>query len=132
MGSGKSAERAGLLLELEFRKLELPELMDLFQTLGEAAQRAAAKPQRRASAKVALKILVQSLYVAAEQRGGRLTVFEATNKATNKAYSGSLLQALEILKKYLPEKMFPRGHINGRSILYFYDRIPKPRSTKQH
>jgi hypothetical protein len=36
VGSGGSAERAGLLLEFEFGKIKLlPELIDLFQTLGE-------------------------------------------------------------------------------------------------
>jgi hypothetical protein len=122
VGRGKSAERAGRQLELEFRKLKLPELVDLFQTLGEAAQRAAARPQR-AREKFALEILVHNLYMAARQRSGRLTFFKATNKATNQTYRGSLLEALEILRKYLPKEMFPGGQINGRSILYFYEKV---------
>jgi hypothetical protein len=104
LGSGKSAERAGLLLELEFRKIELPELIDLFQTLGEAAQRAAAKPQR-AREKLALKILVQNLFMAARQRSGYL----AMSRAAKGNFRGPLLDALEILKKYLPKEMFPGG-----------------------
>jgi hypothetical protein len=118
VGSGGSEERAGRELELEFRKLKLPELIDLFQTLGEAAQAAAAKPQQRAKEKFALEILVHSLYMAAIQRGGYWAIY----KATNQTYGGPLLEALEILKKYLPKEMFPGGQIKGHSILYFYEK----------
>jgi hypothetical protein len=59
----------------------LPELIDLFQTLGEAAQRASAKPQRKRE-KYALEILVHNLYMAARQRSGYLAIYKEAIKGT--------------------------------------------------
>jgi len=125
VGSGGSGEAAGLLLDLEFGKIKmLPELIDLFQTLGEAAERAAAKSQR-AREKLALDILVQNLYMAARQHGGYWTISRATNQIT---YRGPLLEALEILKEYLPKGMLPatkHGRLNGRAIEYALEKLKK-------
>jgi hypothetical protein len=51
VGSGGSEKRAGLLLEAKL-KIELPELIDLLQTLGEAARRAAPPVGSRLAKKI--------------------------------------------------------------------------------
>jgi hypothetical protein len=127
VGSGGSKERAGQLLELKLGKIELPELIDLLQTLGEAARRAAPPVESRLAQKnYALDQLVSGLYLAAQIRGGYWTV----SRATNGRLRGGLLDALKILKKYLPNEMFPDGRINGRSIEYSYEKIL--RHIKKH
>jgi hypothetical protein len=126
VGSGGSKERAGQLLELKLGKIELPELIDLLQTSGEAAQMAAPPIESRLAQKnYALDKLVSDLYFAADSRG-----YWAVSRATNRRLRGGLLDALKILKKYLPEEMFPHGRINGRSIEYSYEKIL--RHIKKH
>jgi hypothetical protein len=65
--------------------------------------------------------------MAARQRSGYLAIYKEAIKGT---YHGSLLEALEILQKYLPNGMFPDGRINGRSIEYSYEKIL--RHIKKH
>jgi hypothetical protein len=123
VGSGGSEERAGLLLEAKL-KIELPELIDLLQTLGEAARRAVPPVGSRLAKKnYALDQLVHGLYFAAEIRGGSLKFSRAYKATDQKAYRGTLLEALEILIKYLPKEMFPGGRIDGRSVEYSYAKV---------
>jgi hypothetical protein len=127
VGSGGSEERAGLLLELKLGKIELPELVDLFHMLGEAAQRAAPPVESRLGQKnYALDKLVSDLYFAAQIRGGEWTVFRATDRRLR----GPLLDAVKILQKYLPKEMFPHGVVNERSIEYSYEKVL--RHIKKH
>jgi hypothetical protein len=147
IGSGSSADRAGLILELalsnfKFREgmASVPEYVVLLTELSKAAsqamRRAKAKrgPKGGAGGNFAFNLFIQHLEMAAWQRrlaagqrerappdgqpnfilegrtgdawqqSGYWTIFLAPDKKT---WSGSLSEALDILKLYLPEKFFP-------------------------
>jgi hypothetical protein len=125
VGGAGSAERAGLLIELELTNSELkngtsslPQCIGILEALSTSAQRGAAtvKPRRGpkgAGGSPAFDIFVQSLLMAARQRKGVWTNF----RKADQTWTGSLLKALEILKPYLPKGFFPRGEL-GRSLDY--------------
>jgi hypothetical protein len=123
VGSLGSAERAGYLLEhklatFDFRQglILVPEFEVLLDALAEAASEATrGLPSKRgpkgAGGNPAFDMFVEMLLKAAWQRRGRWTNY----KLANGKWTGSLLEALEILKPYLPTGFFPRTEL-GRSI----------------
>ena len=115
VGNRGSAHYAGFVLELELSKADrkystifLPEYAAILQTLVTAAKTGAASlPSRRGpkplTRKSAFDVFVENLYFAARQRRGHWTVY----RSADQTYTGTLLQALSILKRYLPRDFIP-------------------------
>jgi hypothetical protein len=137
-GSRGSEDYAGWLIESElsaFQQFEvggmvlLPEYIDLLDALSSAAQRAAQKPMhppKGAGGNPAFDLFIQALVMAVRMRGGG----SWTNyKSRDQAWTGNLLKALKILRKYLPQELFPPGDL-GRSVEHIRkrlkDKLPKP------
>jgi hypothetical protein len=130
VGQGGSAEHAGLLIELQLPKSELskstislPECIGMLEGLSVAAQRGAASVKTRRGPKgagrnPAFDIFIQNLLMAARQRQGSWTNY----RNANQTWTGSLLQALEILKPYLPRDLFPRGEL-GRAVEHVRNKL---------
>jgi hypothetical protein len=140
VGNGGSAEHAGYLLEIKladfaFRRdlVLIPEFEALLDAVSKAADEAARgiRPKRGpkgAGGNAAFNLLVEMLLNAAWQKSGDWTLY----KSANGKWTGSLLEALEILKPYLPKGLFPPAEL-GRSVqhimLKFRKRI-NPKKTK--
>ena len=130
VGKGGSAERAGLLIELQLKKSELSkdtisllECIDLLEALSVAAQRGAVSVKTRRGPKgagrnPAFDIFIQNLLMAARQRQGSWTNY----RNANQTWTGSLLRALEILKPYLPRDFFPGGEL-GRTVEHVRNKL---------
>jgi hypothetical protein len=120
-GSRGSRQRAGLMLEQELGKLQegaflLPEYVLCLKQLGDAAQRTAGSVKSKrgpkgAGGNFAFNLFVESLLMAAWQRGGDWTV----GRHKDGTWRGTLLEALAILKPYLPGGFFPGGDL-GRAV----------------
>ena len=121
-GGTGSLDRAGELLEIELfvlqqtraRRILLPKYIDLLEGLSSAARRAAQKPMRLpkgAGGNPAFDDFIENLLMAARSSGGRWTNY----RSTDGTWKGTLLEALSVLKKYLPRKFFPPGEL-GRSV----------------
>jgi hypothetical protein len=117
-----SLNHAGKLIEIELfvlqqtrvRRILLPKYIELLERLSNAARRAAQKPMhppKGAGGNPAFDRLVEGLVMAALSHGGRWTNY----RSDGKEWKGTLLEALEILKKYLPARFFPPGEV-GRSV----------------
>jgi hypothetical protein len=125
-----SAHQAGFLLELELSKIDLtnetllPESVKALQTLAKAANSAASSPRpKRGRTKAALSnpafdMCVESLWMAAWQHGGNWTVY----RSAAGAWVGTMLQALSILKNYLPLNFFPDEGL-GRPVEYIRKKL---------
>jgi hypothetical protein len=120
-GSRGSLQRAGVLIEAELfleqmkaRPILLPKYIDLLDGLSSAARRAAQKPMhppKGAGGNPAFDRFIEDLLMAARSRGGTWTNY----RPDGKEWKGTLLEALEVLKKYLPARFFPPGEL-GRSV----------------
>src|SRR5262249_9023368 len=121
-GSKGSKYEAGWLIgrELGFQQVELgetgliPEYTDLLDALSGAAQRAKQKSMRMpkgAGGNPAFDRFIEDLLMAARMLGGDWTNY----RARDGVWKGTLLEALGILEKYLPEGFFPPGEL-GRSV----------------
>jgi hypothetical protein len=129
-GSTGSLDAAGKLIELELSALQqfkvdgmvlLPEYTALMDALSIAAQRAASKPTyspRGASGNPAFDKVIERLVMTARMYGGSWTNYRSTDQTWN----GTLLSALGILEKYLPQKVFPAGEL-GRSVEHIRKRL---------
>lgn len=140
VGARASAELAGSLLEdemgtspLEGRLMLIPDCIRLLNWLSEAASKAAmlAKSSRGpkgAGGNRAFDLFIQSLIVAAWQRRGSWTNY----RSADGTWVGSLPEALNLLKPYLPHGFFPAGEL-GRSVEHvrkkFKDYITKNRTS---
>ena len=125
VGAKGSAERAGYLLEINlasftFRQemVLVPEFRFLLEALAAAASKAAKSLTSKRGPKgggnnLAFDLFVELLLQAPRQRGGR----PWTNyKSADGKWKGSLLEALKILKPYLPENFYPAVANLGRSV----------------
>jgi hypothetical protein len=108
--------------ELAFQQFEvgemvlLPQYIDLFHALSSAAQRAAQRPMhvpKGAGGNPAFDSFIEDLLMAARMCGGG----SWTNyRSADGTWTGTLLEALGILKQYLPQqRFFPTGKL-GRSV----------------
>jgi hypothetical protein len=125
-----SAHQAGFLLELELSKIDLtnefllPEYVKVLETLAKAANSVASSPRRKrgrtraAFSNPALDMCVESLWMAAWQHGGDWTVYWSAGGT----WVGTMLQALSILKKYLPPNFFPDEGL-GRPVEYIRKKL---------
>lgn len=117
VGSGGSAEYTGFLLEMELGKVQsilLPEYVALLGNLNDAAKRGGSSiKSRRGERNSPFGLLVEGLVMAAGQHGGEWTLY----KAARQEWNGTLLEALNTLKEYLPQEFFPPG-VLGRAAYY--------------
>jgi hypothetical protein len=117
-GSKGSEYEAGWLIERELASHEfvilVPAYIDLLDALSAAAQRAKQKPMRvpkGAGGNPAFDRFIEDLLMAARMLGGDWTNY----RSRDEIWKGTLLEALGILKKYLPKGFFPPGEL-GRSV----------------
>jgi hypothetical protein len=117
VGTQASKEYAGRLLEYEMgtsrfeeRLILIPDCVQLLNWLSKSASEAAQRPKPRrgpkgAGGNLAFDWFIESLHMAAWQRGGRWTNY----RSADGTWAGSLPKALKILKPYLPRGFFPAG-----------------------
>ena len=126
-GSEGSSMEAGHLVERELyvsggEMMQLPEYMVLLDALNTAAQRALDKPifsPRGAGGNPALDMFIEDLLITARTHGGRWTNY----RSKDQSWTGTLLQVLEILKRYLPQSgFFPPGEL-GRSVEHIKNKL---------
>ena len=116
-GSIGSLEYAGELIEVELQQAKAPRILlpkhiDLLEGLSSAARRAAQKPMhlpKGAGGNPAFDFFIEELLKAAHARGGSWTNY----RLRDGRWKGTLLEALAILKKYLPQQFFPPGELGG-------------------
>jgi hypothetical protein len=130
-GSKGSENVAGWLIErdLAFQQFELgrmillPQFIELLHGLNSAAQRAAEEPihvQKGAGGNPAFDAFIESLVMSARMLGGKWTIY----RSRDDTWTGTLLEALQILKKYLPQNFFPKGKL-GRSVEHIRKKLNK-------
>jgi hypothetical protein len=125
VGSKGSADYAGALLEYEIGKFQfrngsvlIPDYVELLNVLHNAASSGAARLPKAdrgpkgAGGNLAFNQFIESLLMAARQRGGDWTNY----KSAEGLWVGSLLKTLDILKPYLPVGFFPSAGELGRSV----------------
>ena len=122
-GRGGAKERAGLLLERKLADLcverelfLIPQIERMLDALGTAASRAAddhisKRGPKGVAGSPAFDEVIRMLYFAAWQRGGDWTNY----RSADGRWTGTLLDALVILKPYLPSN-FLQSEDRGRSI----------------
>jgi hypothetical protein len=92
----------------------LPEYIDLLNALSNIAQRVAQGPMhlpKGAGGNPAFDRFIRNLLMGARMYGGSWTNY----RSKDQTWKGTLLDALKILKKYLPPRFFPPGEL-GRSV----------------
>lgn len=119
--SSGSKEHAGAILEQELGKFQdgaflLPECVVCLNELDKAAERASDSliPRRGpkgAGGNFAFDLVVQDLLIVALVRKGNWT----NSRAKDGEWVGTFLDALTILKPYLPPGLFPHGEL-GRAV----------------
>jgi hypothetical protein len=131
VGTGGSAERAGILLEIELASDDssgqtalIPECLEFLDRVNNAATKAAEGVQSKRGPKgtagsPAFGFFVVSIQTAAWQRGGDWTNY----RSTDGSWTGTLLQAIEILTPYLPKDFLPQGETRGRAVEYIRKRL---------
>jgi hypothetical protein len=131
-----SAARAGLQLELELSTVDegdsiilLSEYLHLVQVLCQAAENVlssvkSARGPKALSEASAFDLFFESLLMAAWQRGGCWTVY----RKSDQTWKGTLLEALPILKKYLPQGFLP-DEVGGRRVEHIRKKL-QPHITK--
>jgi hypothetical protein len=131
VGTKGFTERAGMLLEWEMNHPPLvliPDCIKFLDSLADSASRAARhgksnRGPRGAGGNPAFNLFIESLLVAAWQRGGDWTIF----RSADHTWTGSLLEAVTLLGRYLPDKFLPSGR--GRSIEHIRKKL-KDHTTK--
>jgi hypothetical protein len=136
IGTGGSAERAGFLLEMELGSdgfCEHPELipdcLELLDRVNNAARKAAERTKSKRGPKgtagtPAFGSFIESLQMAAWQRRGNWTI----SRKADGSWTGTFLQAIEILKPYLPADFLPHGEL-GRAVEHIRKKL-KDHTTK--
>jgi hypothetical protein len=129
-GSKGSLDYAGRLIEIELSALQqcqedgmilLPAYIDLLNALSGATQRAARRPvyvQKGAGGNPAFDRFIEQLLMTARMYRGSWTNY----RSRDETWTGTLLDALGILEKYLPRKFFPFGEL-GRSVEHIRKRL---------
>jgi hypothetical protein len=126
-GSEGSSMEAGRLIERELyvsggEMMQFPEYMVLLDALNTAAQRAVGKPifsPRGAGGNPAFDMFIEDLLINVRMRGGHWTNY----KIPDQSWTGTLLKALEILKRYVPQSgFFPPGEL-GRSVEHIRNKL---------
>jgi hypothetical protein len=130
-GSKGSLMQAGLSIEVELyflsnltvgRIMQLPEYIVVLDALNTAAERALSKPiypPRGAGGNPAFDKFIEQLLMTARMHGGSWTNY----RSAAGSWEGTLLQALEILDKYLPKpRFFPLGEL-GRAVQHIRERL---------
>jgi hypothetical protein len=126
-GSEGSFMEAGYLLERELcasgsEMTQLPKYMVLLDALNTAAQQSVDKPisfPRGAGGNPAFDMFIEDLLMIARMHGKRWTNY----RSEDGSWTGTLLQGLEILKKYLPQSgFFPPGEL-GRSVEHVRNKL---------
>ncbi len=120
VGSRGSAEHAGFLLEMELCKtqfnkhsISLPDYVTILGSLSEAAKRAASSVKsNRGQRHMAFNQFIEGLWIAAWQRRGKWTLY----RSAEETWKGTMLEALTILRQYLPPQFFSSGAELGRSV----------------
>lgn len=126
VGSKGSAESAGNLLEIELTKSKLKELPHYQNALFELTKAADAMIQqigskrgpKGAGGNLAFDLFIEGLHMAALMFGGNWTNF----RSVDGEWKGTFLEALNILKPYLPQGMLPSADM-GRSIEHIRKRL---------
>lgn len=128
-GSEGSFMEAGHLIEAELYvsggdMKQLPEYVVLLEALNTAAQRAVDKPisfPRGAGGNPAFDMFVEQLLITVRMHGGSWTNY----KSKDGRWTGTLLEGLELLKKYLPKSgFFPLGDL-GRSVEHIRNKLDR-------
>jgi hypothetical protein len=129
-GSKGSLMEAGLLIEAELwnlthdRIMQLPEYIVLLDALNAAAERGSSKripSQRGAGGNPAFDMFIEQLLMSARTHGGSWTNY----RSQDQSWTGTLLTAVGILRKYLPRaQFFPPGEL-GRSVEHIRDKLHK-------
>ena len=115
MNSGGSAACAGGILEYSIARFQfrgepvfIPDYIKLLAALRDAARQAASQRSRRgpkgAGGNFAFDRFIRTLIMAAWQRTGHWTTYRANG---NGKWKGAILEALEVLRPYLPGDFFP-------------------------
>jgi hypothetical protein len=129
-GTGGSNQAAGTLLELELAETQeelIPKYAELLDSLQAAATRRAKlsvskRGPRGAGGNRAFDLFVEQLAIAAIVRGGRWSAY----RLANGKWKGPILEALHLLKPYLPHRFFPPGEL-GRSVTHIQEKLEKRR-----
>ena len=127
-GSRGSLMEAGRRIEVELYAsqggmMQLPEYIVLLDALKTSAQRAVSKPMsfpRGAGGNPAFDTFIEQLLMTARMHGGSWTNY----RSKDERWTGTLLKALEILKKYLPARFFPPGDL-GCSVQHIREKLDK-------
>ena len=139
VGSGGSAERAGFLFEMELgsdgssgHPALIPDCLEFLARVNHAARkavgRAKSKPGPKGTAgSPAFGHFIESLQMAAWQRRGDWTNY----RSADGSWTGTFLQAIEILKPYLPAEFLPHRELrrNGRAVEHIRKKL-KDHTTK--
>jgi hypothetical protein len=126
------AEYAGLLLEYELGQVQFkeqlilfPEWTDLLDLLASAASSAEQRlnPKRgrkpAAGGNFAFDTFVRQLLMAPRQWSRRWSLY----RCPDGTYKGTLLEAIAILRPYLPDKLFPQNVNLGRSVQHIRKKL---------
>jgi hypothetical protein len=120
VGTGGSAERAGFLFEMEVggdsSEGQQTDCLKFLDRVKDAAIRARERAQSKRGPKgttgsPAFGPFIEALQMAARQRRGDWTIY----RSADQSWTGSLLEAVMILKPHLPKNFLPRGEV-GRAI----------------
>lgn len=127
-GIGASNQTAGTRLEWELAKTQeelFPRYPDLLDSLQAAASRAASlsmskRGPKGAGGNQAFDLLIKQLWSAAFVRGGKWSAY----RLANGTWKGPILEALHLLRPYLPGDFFPGGEL-GRAVTHIQDKLKK-------
>jgi hypothetical protein len=123
VGTGGSVERAGFLFEMDLgcnsfkgEQMLIPDCLEFIDRVNGAASKAAERAKSKRGPKgttgsPAFGPFIEALQVAAPQRRGDWTIY----RSADQSWTGSLLEAVMILKPHLPKNFLPRGEV-GRAI----------------
>jgi hypothetical protein len=136
VGAGGSAERAGFLLETELgseasseHPALIPDCLELLDRVNNAASKAADRAKSKRGPKgtagsPAFGSFIESLQMAAWQLRGHWTI----SRKADGSWTGTFLQAIEILKPCLPADFLPHGEL-GRAVEHIRKKL-KDHTTK--
>jgi hypothetical protein len=137
IGTGGSAERAGFLFEMELgsdgssgHPALIPECLEFLDRVNNAASKAVERAKSKRGPKgtagsPAFGHFIESLQMAAWQRRGDWTNY----RSADGSWTGTLLQAIEILTPYLPKDFLPQEQRRGRAVEHIRKKL-KDHTTK--
>jgi hypothetical protein len=100
------------------QQMLIPACLEFLDRMKDAASKATPSTKSKRGPKgttgtPAFGAFIESLQMAARQRGGDWTIY----RAADQSWTGSLLEAVMILKPYLPNNFLPRSEV-GRPVEY--------------